>query len=325
MSTAAEKSFNVLRILNEHSDEDHPLNATEICTYLAQSGIETERRSIYRSIQGLDQAGYDIVKAGKDGWFIGRKLETVEVKILMDAVQQAHFLTYNKSNELIGKLLGLTSKNIAAELKKQVSLSNRPKHDNESIYYNIDKINTCIVKNKKLSFSYFDYDTKGNRVFRKENCKYTTNPYFTTWYNENYYMIAATNNYSNFSHYRIERMTDLEIINQPRRNISELAPNGFDLADYLNKAFSMFTGKPETIRLKIKNTMANQVFDRFGINMLLAPADDEHSYLRTDAVIDKGLVSWIISYRNNIEVIQPDKLKQEIVAHCREVLGMYKE
>ena len=319
----AEKSFSIYKILNSHADEDHPMNATDICRYLAGMGIDTDRRTVYRNITGLEQAGFDIVKSGSGGWFLEHDFETVEIKILIDAVQQAHFLTFNKSNELIGKLLTLTSSSIAHELKKQISISNRPKHENEAIYYNVDKINTCIIKNKKLSFKYFSYDTKGNRIHKYVNYTYTANPYFTTWFNENYYMIASTGKHNNFSHYRIERMADLEIIDEPRRPIQKIAPNGFDLADYLNKAFSMFTGKPAHIRLKIHNTLANQVFDRFGTHINLVPANSEYSSMNADAVIAPGLISWIISYGDKIKVIKPVELREQIVEHCQNIQALY--
>ena len=321
--SAAEKSYSILRILHEHADEDRPMNATQICRYLSNMGIDADRRTVYRNIAGLEQAGFDIIKSGNGGWFLERDFETVEIKILMDAVQQAHFLTFNKSNELIGKLLSLTSSGISHELKKQVSISNRPKHENEAIYYNVDKINTCIINNKKLAFKYFSYDTKGKRVHKYVDYTYTANPYFTTWFNENYYMIAATGKHNNFSHYRIERMTELEIIDEPRRPLHEIAPNGFDLADYLNKAFSMFTGEPSHIRLKVHNDLANQVFDRFGTHISLVPADDNCSYMNTDAVIAPGLISWIISYGDRIKVIKPDTLKEQVIEHCQKIQALY--
>ena len=320
---SAEKSYNILKILNDHTDEDHPMNATDICKHLSVQDIKIDRRTVYRNIAGLEQAGYDIIKSGNEGWFLSRHFDTVEIKILIDAVQQAHFLTFNKSNELINKLLELTSSSIAHKLKKQVSISNRPKWDNEAIYYNIDKINTCIMRNKKLTFKYFNYSTKGKHIGRLNNYTYSVNPYFTTWFNENYYLICATGKHANFSHYRIERMTDLIIIDEPRRSIHEITPKINDLAEYLNKSVNMFTGKPVNIRLKVDNELANQVFNQFGPNINLVPADEEASFLNLDAVIAPGLISWIISFGNHVKVIAPDSLKTQIIEHCRKIQSLY--
>lgn len=324
MSTLAVKSFLILKVLEKYSDEDHPLNAVEILEKLTFLGIEAERRSVYRCITALEESGYDIVKVGNSGWFLGsRLLETAELKILMDAVQQAHFLTKKKSLELLDKLLCLTSSSIAIELRKQISVSSRTKHDNESIYYNVDKINTAIVKNKQLTFKYFQYDENGDRILSKNGYIYRASPYFTTWYYENYYMICRTKEHKNFAHYRIEKMTDLKIIDEIRHPLAELSPGGFDLAAYLNKSVSMFTGSPERVRLRIDNSLASQVFDKFGMDISLIPAGDGKSFLNTEAVIDKGLLSWIVSYGNQIEVISPDSLRIQISNHCREILKLY--
>jgi predicted DNA-binding transcriptional regulator YafY len=324
MSSLAAKSYAILNILSKHSDEDHPLNATEILKYLAIEGIETERRSVYRCINALEETGYDIIRSGKSGWFIGkRQLETAELKILMDAVQQAHFLTEGKSLELLDKLLGLTSSSIARELRKQISVSRRAKHDNEYIYYNVDKINTAIVKNKQISFKYFHYDEKGRRVLSRNGYRYRVSPYFTSWYYENYYMICTTKEYPNFSHYRIEKMTEIEILDKKRRPLRELAPDGFDLAEYLNKTVSMFTGTPERIRMKVDNSLASHIFDKFGMDQRLIPEDEGKSILNTEAVIDKGLLSWIISYGDGIEVITPSHLRDMISKHCSDILKIY--
>jgi predicted DNA-binding transcriptional regulator YafY len=325
MSTLAVKAYQILNILNSNTDEDHPLNATEILEKLTSMGIDTERRSIYRCIEALDEAGYDIVKSGKSGWFLGKRpLETAELKILMDAVQQAHFLTGKKSLELLDKLLGLTSTSIAHELKKQISVSKRSKHDNESIYYNVDKINTAIVKNRQLTFQYFQYDEHGQRVLSRNGYRYRVSPYFTSWYAENYYMICTTKEYSNFSHYRIEKMTEIEISEKKRRPIRELAPSGFNLAEYLNKTVSMFTGTPERIRLRIDTTLASQVFDKFGMDQQLIPDSIGKSIVNVEAVIDKGLLSWILSYGSGIEVISPESLQHMITEHCSKILELYK-
>jgi len=324
MSTLATKAFLILEILEKYSDEDHPLNASDILEKLTSMGIDTERRSVYRCIESLGEAGFDIIMSGRAGWFMGsRTLETAELKILMDAVQQAHFLTRRKSQELLDKLLGLTSTGIAHELRKQISLSSRPKHDNESIYYNVDKINTAIVKNRQLTFRYFQYDENGKKVLSRDGYTYRVSPYFTTWYNENYYMICTTKEYMNFSHYRIEKMTEIEILDEKRRPIREIAPDGFDLAAYLNKAVSMFSGPPERIRLKVDNSIASQIFDKFGMDINLIPAGEGKSYLNTEAVTDKGLLSWIVSYGNKIEVVSPDHLRDDIRTHCRDILTIY--
>ena len=99
----------VLDILRRYSDEQHPLNASEICDYLENMGVSAERKSVYNDIAALSDFGYDIVKSGSPrGWFLGaREFEEPEIYLLADAVRAAKFITVGKSRELIGSAIAM--------------------------------------------------------------------------------------------------------------------------------------------------------------------------------------------------------------------------
>lgn len=63
-----------------------------------------------------------------------------KLKLLVDAVKFAKFITLKKSNKLIKKLEKLTSIYEAKELHMQVVVANYVKVGNENIYYNVDKV-----------------------------------------------------------------------------------------------------------------------------------------------------------------------------------------
>ena len=88
------------------------------------------------------------------------RLETFdlpELKILIDAVLSAKFITEKKSKELVGKLSIFAGKNKAEELRRNISVENRVKKDNEQIYLIIDAIDKAITNGNKISFRYFKY------------------------------------------------------------------------------------------------------------------------------------------------------------------------
>ena len=66
---------------------------------------------------------------------------------------------------------------------------------NESIYYNVDKLHTAIGSNHMVTFRYFEYNMRKERVFRREGKRYRVSPYGLIWDNENYYLagLAAVN------------------------------------------------------------------------------------------------------------------------------------
>lgn len=84
------RTLYLMEILLERTDDEHMLNASELCTILDQEyGISTDRRTIYTEMEILDKFGLDIQqKRGKcPGYYIGaRDFELPELKLLVDAV-----------------------------------------------------------------------------------------------------------------------------------------------------------------------------------------------------------------------------------------------
>ena len=76
------------------------------------------------------------------------------LKMMVDAVQSAKFITLKKSNELSKKLETLCSRHDAQILQRQVYVQKRVKTMNESIYYHVDKISMGIAECKQISFLY---------------------------------------------------------------------------------------------------------------------------------------------------------------------------
>ena len=91
------RTLYLMEILLERTDDEHMLNASELCTILDREyGISTDRRTIYTEMEILDKFGLDIQqKKGKcPGYYIGaRDFELPELKLLVDAVQSSKFIT----------------------------------------------------------------------------------------------------------------------------------------------------------------------------------------------------------------------------------------
>lgn len=106
------KPLYLLQIFQEQTDEEHPLSAQELCGELEKRGVAAQRKSIYGDIELLKSFGLDILhtRAPKSGYFLAsRTFETAEVRLLLDAVQAAAFITPKKTAQLVQKLEGLVS------------------------------------------------------------------------------------------------------------------------------------------------------------------------------------------------------------------------
>ena len=106
------KIIYILEIMKK-TDEHHPINTTQIAEKLASYGIQAERKSIARDIRCLEDAGFSIAKCvnHNDGWYMfDQEFEDHELKMLVDAVASAKFLTMEDSRRLIKKLKKLATK-----------------------------------------------------------------------------------------------------------------------------------------------------------------------------------------------------------------------
>ena len=155
------KLLYILEMLRQKTDENHPISTKDIIAELARHDIEAERKSIYRDIEILQEAGVDVIKAERNaGYYMGsREFELPELKLLVDAVLACKFITEKKSKELVNKIETLGSVYQGKELQRQVVVSDRVKAGNEGIYYTIDVIYNCINNNHRLNFKYVHWNT----------------------------------------------------------------------------------------------------------------------------------------------------------------------
>ena len=169
------RTLYLMEILLERTDDEHMLNASELCTILDQKyGISTDRRTIYTEMEILDKFGLDIQqKKGKcPGYYIGaRDFELPELKLLVDAVQSSKFITEKKSKELIQKLEKLCCKSDADMLSKYVFIVNRPKTENETVYYNVDYIHRVPVSVSTQFFGWLTGIGSGMRIVGPEEVR----------------------------------------------------------------------------------------------------------------------------------------------------------
>ena len=237
------------RILWERTDEDHPMTVAQLIDALEEWDIKAERKSIYDDMEALRVFGLDVQnRKGKDaGWFLGeRPFQLAELKLLVDAVQSSRFITQRKSNDLIGKLESLASGWQARQLQRQVYVDRRAKSMNESVYYSIDKLHAAIAGRRSVSFKYFEYNVKKERVFRREGKRYDVSPAGLIWDSENYYLAGYDHRYREMRHYRVDKMAELAVTCLPLEGVEE----DFDIAAYAKKYFGTFSGREGQVTLR---------------------------------------------------------------------------
>lgn len=328
MASSKTKTLLILKYLNEYSDENNPLSATDLINLLAKEGITCERKSIYADIKTLNKVGFDILSASspKRGFFLtNRTFELPQVRLLIDAVTSAGFITPNKTRDLVAKLEGLVSKNEAKELVSQVYVDSNTKCDNEEIYYIIDALHDAILSHSKVKFLY------KRRNIDKENRKsytekiFRVSPYALIWKDDHYYLVCNNAKYDNLMNLRLDRMRKIEILNESARDISEVSEYKYeiDVADYTSKMFNMFSGSNDKVKLLCHLDLREEIMDRFGAKIPLVAVDSNHFETTIDAAVSDGLVSWIMNFGDKLKVLEPESLAESVKEKAQRIANIY--
>lgn len=320
--------------LIKYSDEENPVTMSGIIEMLDRNGIAAERKSIYKDIEILCDFGIDIIKTriSDKGWcyYVGsRDFELVEIRLLIDAVQSANFITANKSKKLVKKIGLLCSESQMKKLSDCVYIDNRLKCKNERIYYTIDTLSDAIENKKQIKCTYERCRPSEKVSSAKFSVKqHTLNPYALIWSDDHYYLVANNPKYDNLIHLRVDRIRKTEIIEEStQRHFSEVCSykEYFDVADYSKRLFNMFSGELADIKLLCKNELLEQMLDRFGDDTFAHENFEDNTtfYLMTKAAISDGLISWLMQFSDSLKVIEPQSLIDGIKDKAKKITTLY--
>lgn len=298
---------------------------------LLNHGIECERKSIYSDIQTLEDYGMEIlrVRTPENGYYLAsREFEEPQLRLLIDAVQAANFITEKKTKELIKKIACLCSESTGKNLTKQVYIENRVKCTNEEIYYSIDVLNRAIQQGKKVAFTYCKRVVEENsRSAKIQEKNHVLSPYALIWSSDHYYLVGNNQKYDNLMHVRIDRMKKVEMLEEPSRPYSEVSQykRYFDSADYAERLFNMFSGELRELDFLCDNSILEEILDRVGKTANITKSDDGHFRMRMKMVVSEGLISWIMQFGNKLEVIEPAELRTQVRERASEILKLYEK
>lgn len=325
------KTLLIYRFLERYSDENNPLSTTDLLRMLAENGINSERKSIYADIKALNEIGFDIMKTSypRQGFFMAsRTFEIPEVMLLIDAVTSAGFITPKKTVALVEKLRTLVSSNQSRSMVGQVYVdSGTAKCDNEEIYIVIDQLHEAITQKKKVKFIYRRRSIDVKNKKKNTEKTFVVSPYALVWKNDHYYLVCNNEKYNNLMNLRIDRIKKISLLDAPVHPVSQVSEyeNEINIQDYSAKMFNMFSGTNAEITLRCKLKLQEEMLDRFGKSIPLTAADSSHFDTTVNAAVSDGLVSWIMQYGKDIQVLNPPELIDMIKIKAQSILDVYAE
>ena len=319
------KLIKLYEILRTETDSNHRLTTNELVEKIRALGIACDRRTLSSDINNLNSIGLP-VKMKKQGYqnayYVDDSAFSVpELKILIDAVQAANFITEEKSSELIEKLSVLGGTYRQEVLEGNRITFNTRKHSNENILRNVEIINAAINEHKKISFYYFDLNENHERVYRKNKKRYKENPAALVYNEDNYYLICYSDKYKKQLNYRVDRMEMIMKLSEdiPKESYALVAA----LPEYTKQVFKMFGGEPEDITLEFDDSLIGSIYDKFGEEIKIERITDDRCRTTVSVQVSPTFWGWLAQFGNRLTVVKPEGVKEEMIQVVKELESVY--
>lgn len=349
--------INILDILKRYTDENHRLSQKEIEDILLREyEMKADRKTIRRNLLDLQNYGYDLnysetirmmpvrdPKTGKQAvdpstgkmkmeettilsdFYLDRKFTDGELRLLIDSLLFSKHIPYSQCKELVGKLEGLSNIYFKSRCRF-ISRMPETEADNKQLFLNIELLDEAISKGRKVSFKYLEYRTdKKLHPKQKEDGTervYIISPYQMAAREGKYYLICNYDKYDDISNYRMDRITDLKILDEAAKPFKELKwSNGayLDLASYMKAHPYMFASDNVHVKLRITRPMIGEVIDTFGKEVRFLDEKEENvtvSFTNNEMAVEE----FVKRYIPDVQIIEPVKLREKLNRKCEMLL-----
>ena len=285
---------------------------------------DLERKTIARNIEILMDNGYDIVKNGNNGVYLGtRDFEDGELMFLTDAIYSSKSIPTKYAKDLIEKL---TRNNSIYDKKRYTHLEkfdDNSRSDNKQLFYTIEQIEEAINNNKKIEFQYGSYTQDKKLKPRKDGKLYKINPYYMVNNHGKYYLVCNYDKYDDLSNYKIENIANIRILDEEIKPLQDLPGHAnFSIREYMKEHIYMTAGESVLAKLKVNvEERINDIVEWFGSDISIQRIKDELFVILR--VNEDALVYWAMQYGESVEVITPKSSREKIKTILNKMLKQY--
>lgn len=333
--------MNILDILKRYSDADHRLSQRDIIDILeSEYQMKADRKAIKRNLMNLIDFGYQLeysesVRVNKKGeeetiytdWYLVRDFDDSELRLLVDSLLFSKHIPYSQCKELIGKIEGLSNQYFRAKVKHICNLpEDQPK--NTELFFTIEILDEAIEKGRQVEFLYADYDIDRKLHPRLnevgEPRSYIVNPYQMAATNGRYYLIGNYDKYDNVSHYRLDRIRDIRLLEakaKPAKKAQGLE-QGLNLPRHMAEHIYMFSGDSQRITLRTQRGMAGELIDWFGSGVTFTKEDGDLVLAHVTANLN-AMRYWALQYSPYVTVLEPPELVETVRRDLEEAVEKY--
>lgn len=341
MNLIQKKYFNyeMWDVLEEYTDSEHPLTIRELYNIVKIRGIyDVDYATVKRTLQELSSY-FDEVnltdmerrrpsgkKTIKHGYYIDHRFEPVELRTMIDALILNKNASGSILDSIIAKIEALSSKYFRTNIS-HIKRTDVKARSCNNLFYALEILNEAIAQNKKVSFYYYEYHTDKKMYPRRRSSGeprlYKINPYCIAPATQRYYLICNFDGYEGYSYYRVDRIADIKILDEPVRPVNEIKglENGLNLPAHLAEHIYMFTGESRLVEMKVNRKILNDLFDWFE-DFTITELDDTYIIIKVKVNVN-AVKLWAMQYGAYVEILSPDFIRNDIKKLLEEMTERY--
>lgn len=211
--------------------------------------------------------------------------------------------------EKIGAKLPPSSHNLLRRLKEQTSISVIGWKDYSKSSQAIRAINRAIRQRLTIQLSH-------QPIKSSEPKTRTVDPYRFWYTGDGLYLVAYDHEKEDIRTFAAERIQSVVTTNQ-RFTIGD----DFDFEAFTRTAFPVHGGEPQRVRIRFSPEQAPYVKERhWHSSQKFTPQEDGSVVMELQVGSLWEVKRWLIGWGADAEVVEPLRLKTEIVAECRKLI-----
>ena len=313
----------ILEILEQYTDSDHPLTQMEIVDLLEKNyGVPCTRQTVKNNLMLLGEMGYEISMEGGI-CLMSRQFENAELRMLIDSVLFSRTLSGKQAKRLIEKLTGLGNKYFRAKVKHVCHLPKLIHSDNKQVLLNLDVLNDAIEQERKVRFTYNSYG-KDFQLHPRRKEPYIVNPYQMVANQGRYYLLCSYDTSNRLSHYRLDYMTKLEMLDAKVEPIDQMEDfvQGYSLPKHMAEHIYMYSSDSVTVKFIADTDLMDELIDWFGRDFHIKK-ESENKMLVTLKCNERAMKYWALQYGGHIEIKEPQSLRETVKATVLDMAKKY--
>ncbi len=292
---------------------------------------DVDRRTIHRDLNAVEEAGYTLTSEWLEGKkvysFLTKSRNIPPITFTLPQLMSLYLLRslgahlagtpfQAEIDELFRNINSVLPDRHAAHMERIARVSLPLLHgsrDYSSAAAFVGDLQKALLQQYRIRLS---YAKKG----KGQADVYEVDPYTLVFHKGGIYLLGNAHNRAGMRLFALERIRGVDVTRQ-RFEI----PDGYQPESHFSSAFGLVSDTPMKVRVRFSAEIAHTVKDRIWMQGQKISSDPEGRLtIEFEASGQMELVSWILSYGMQAEVLEPAELRKEVRRNVKEMRQMYR-